>query len=280
MSNAQAPETDVDPRIARLFEEGQNLTDAARTAIVEMGEEATDPLVDVLADQKMWDEEAPGGGWAPIYAADILGEIGDRRAIDPMYDALAACEPDAILDTKLTVGLRRYGEDAIEPGIRALDRHGPDFRDDLAGVFSGLGLRKRVIFQVLVKTLVRSPIIGAANLAEYGDPQALDALFPMLNRLLRVAAEDRTKAEMAVAVAEAIEELGGELDDNQSEQLEIIRDRKGGAREILRRVKQGIGDHHHPDTFVNKRDIGRNDPCWCGSERKYKHCHWREDQND
>jgi hypothetical protein len=23
---------------------------------------------------------------------------------------------------------------------------------------------------------------------------------------------------------------------------------------------------------------GRNDPCWCGSGRKYKYCHWREDR--
>jgi tetratricopeptide (TPR) repeat protein len=23
---------------------------------------------------------------------------------------------------------------------------------------------------------------------------------------------------------------------------------------------------------------GRNDPCWCGSGKKYKHCHWREDR--
>lgn len=25
-------------------------------------------------------------------------------------------------------------------------------------------------------------------------------------------------------------------------------------------------------------DIGRNDPCWCGSGRKYKRCHLREDE--
>jgi hypothetical protein len=24
--------------------------------------------------------------------------------------------------------------------------------------------------------------------------------------------------------------------------------------------------------------IGRNDPCWCGSGKKYKHCHWRLEQ--
>jgi len=23
---------------------------------------------------------------------------------------------------------------------------------------------------------------------------------------------------------------------------------------------------------------GRNDPCWCGSGKKYKHCHWRQDR--
>jgi hypothetical protein len=26
------------------------------------------------------------------------------------------------------------------------------------------------------------------------------------------------------------------------------------------------------------RDLGRNDPCWCGSGKKYKHCHLRSDQ--
>ncbi|MDX9954510.1 MAG: SEC-C metal-binding domain-containing protein [Anaerolineae bacterium] len=26
------------------------------------------------------------------------------------------------------------------------------------------------------------------------------------------------------------------------------------------------------------QDLGRNDPCWCGSGKKYKHCHMREDE--
>jgi preprotein translocase subunit SecA len=26
------------------------------------------------------------------------------------------------------------------------------------------------------------------------------------------------------------------------------------------------------------KELGRNDPCWCGSGKKYKHCHMREDQ--
>jgi len=27
------------------------------------------------------------------------------------------------------------------------------------------------------------------------------------------------------------------------------------------------------------RKLGRNDPCWCGSGKKYKHCHMREDMH-
>ena len=30
-------------------------------------------------------------------------------------------------------------------------------------------------------------------------------------------------------------------------------------------------------TSRKRRDIGRNDPCWCGSGKKYKHCHYRVD---
>jgi len=31
-------------------------------------------------------------------------------------------------------------------------------------------------------------------------------------------------------------------------------------------------------TVVKKHDIGRNDPCWCGSGKKYKHCHYKIDR--
>ena len=30
-------------------------------------------------------------------------------------------------------------------------------------------------------------------------------------------------------------------------------------------------------TALVRPKIGRNDPCWCGSGKKYKRCHWRQD---
>jgi SEC-C motif len=33
-----------------------------------------------------------------------------------------------------------------------------------------------------------------------------------------------------------------------------------------------------PARVSRKGQLGRNDPCWCGSGKKYKQCHMREDQ--
>jgi uncharacterized protein YecA (UPF0149 family) len=40
-----------------------------------------------------------------------------------------------------------------------------------------------------------------------------------------------------------------------------------------------------PDEWVRRSELseprpklGRNDPCWCGSGKKYKHCHMKSDR--
>jgi len=35
----------------------------------------------------------------------------------------------------------------------------------------------------------------------------------------------------------------------------------------------------HSINSENTKRIGRNDACWCGSEKKYKHCHLPADEN-
>jgi HEAT repeat protein len=247
-------------------------------AILDLGERAVDPLVEIVTNEELWDEAAPGDGWAPIQAARLLGAIGDASAIEPLYRTLYACDPDALLDTAITHSLQEIGPPVIEPGVEFLGEFGDDFRDDLACVFAGLDVDRRIVFQVLVKNLVDNPLLGAENLVRYGDSEALDALEPMLNRLLIAGANHPARADEAIAVAEAIEQLGGDLSENQQLQLELIREQSESAEEILERIKQGRADHDHPDTHVEEHDIGRNDPCWCGSGKKYKHCHWREDR--
>jgi preprotein translocase subunit SecA len=45
------------------------------------------------------------------------------------------------------------------------------------------------------------------------------------------------------------------------------------SREALPQTQSAETTDVRPDC-----DLGRNDPCWCGSGKKYKHCHMRRDE--
>jgi len=54
----------------------------------------------------------------------------------------------------------------------------------------------------------------------------------------------------------------------------------GGApkSEIERQVMKITGGNNSPQPSLTtreeeKKNIGRNDPCWCGSGKKFKKCH-------
>lgn len=59
---------------------------------------------------------------------------------------------------------------------------------------------------------------------------------------------------------------------------DVVRQRfaKSAARPVKRekRAKRARPRAAKPQDL----DLGRNDPCWCGSGKKYKHCHLRSDQ--
>ena len=74
-----------------------------------------------------------------------------------------------------------------------------------------------------------------------------------------------------------------ELQERISKQAsnQIFRVQAQTAQPTRRRTREHkpSADNDVPEqkTVVKQRDIGRNDPCWCGSGKKYKKCHYRED---
>jgi preprotein translocase subunit SecA len=46
----------------------------------------------------------------------------------------------------------------------------------------------------------------------------------------------------------------------------------------VRQIQTNRGDGSTSQTVRSKKTLGRNDPCWCGSGKKYKVCHMRSDQ--
>lgn len=61
--------------------------------------------------------------------------------------------------------------------------------------------------------------------------------------------------------------------------LSKVRANRGGggaASDAARAAAEGVSNQQKQET-VRRQDpkIGRNDPCPCGSGKKYKHCHGR-----
>ena len=53
--------------------------------------------------------------------------------------------------------------------------------------------------------------------------------------------------------------------------------RGGAAAEAARAAAEGVSRRTKPETFKREeRKVGRNEPCPCGSGKKYKHCHGRK----
>ena len=83
-------------------------------------------------------------------------------------------------------------------------------------------------------------------------------------------------AERVPAVLEALVE---HLDATQvvPHAFELRRALEGSCEELLEAVRSGKGHVHLPprsDPFVHGAPkLGRNDPCSCGSGKKYKKCH-------
>jgi len=60
--------------------------------------------------------------------------------------------------------------------------------------------------------------------------------------------------------------------------MEAEKKRLQQETEILRKFiqSQQNGPSHQDG---QRKKLGRNDPCWCGSGKKYKKCHWKSDQS-
>lgn len=123
---------------------------------------------------------------------------------------------------------------------------------------------------------------GAAALglfAETLEPQVAWAARPAVRWLLGKAHERLGEAVAAEAAYDAALSMDADSPLALFELARIASDRGDAERglSLLRRAGAPVDDdlvvlltHFRP---TERRDLGRNDPCWCGSGRKYKVCH-------
>ena len=224
------------------------------------GNAAIAPLIDVMTD---------GDGYAPVHACRLLGELRACEAIVPMLHGLFETEWDDLLHDAIIQALPKIGPPVLELVLECWDEHDDlDLRFSLAGVLAGCGARDERIFERLIEQFENDPDGTAMYLAEYGDPRAIESLSQVFDAYDVVETEGPLRHEILIELRAAIEELGGTLTPQQLQKYDAAMEPVHRWRQAMAAVKRAPSRRERP---------GRNEPCWCGSTKKYKKCHLDSD---
>ncbi len=179
----EAALTNVDADlVGQLVSAGERLAESVAEQILRRGHAVIPALIEILEDEELAQEDASGGGYAPIHAATILAELKAGDAIEPMLRVLARCDPMDILYSTLIHALESLGPRVLEPALAAhAVAESEDQRAAIVNVLSGLNVRVDRILSIPLKMLEGDVELGAGLLAEYGDPAALPHLSAALD---------------------------------------------------------------------------------------------------
>jgi hypothetical protein len=245
---------ELDHLIDRLYEDEQALTRDLEKAFAARRDEAIPPLMELAEDKELWLEESPGKGWVPIHAVELLGKLRAQEAVPTLIDIVAASEPADIIQSQAMFALEEIGSPAAPAVLDTIhytrDR---DLKADLASVLGKVARGRADAFDTLVAVFNELKwdefrLFAVVGMADLGDRRAI----PILEQALTDPALPEMDRRDVIG---ALEELG--------------------ARPKI-----------HPPTIpiflespkARPAKLGRNDPCWCGSGKKYKHCHLSSDE--
>ncbi|HWB78871.1 MAG TPA: SEC-C domain-containing protein [Nannocystaceae bacterium] len=258
-------------RLAALLA-GPSLDLEAREQIVAQGDAMVPRLLAILQDDELAHDDSPGDGYAPLHAAMMLADIRAASAIAPMLARFAAREPDDPLFEMLAVVMPRFGADLLEPALAAHDATDDlERRDYYCEFLAKSGARDERIFSRLIEVWERLPDYGTGLLGNYGDPAGLPWVQREFDRVTN--ADDRATLTDLLGAAEALDSLGALTPAHE---------------EIVARAKERVHGPRLPPLVpaaqvlpARRRERpGRNEPCWCGSGKKYKRCHADADERD
>jgi HEAT repeat protein len=216
--------------------------ESAAEALSIIGTPAVEPLIGLLKN-KDWVVRKD--------AAMALGEIGDKRAIDPLIRALADKKKDMAsepVSAEAAEALGKIGDKrAVEPLIKTLEQKTGTARAAAASVLGRFGDNKAVppLIATLKSKYYKAKIEAATALGELGDERAVEPLIQVLKQKTPIIKESSYDVSIIRSVAEALGKIGNKQAIDALETLKNISkgysyyEIQGIARKVLRKIKEG-----------------------------------------
>lgn len=252
-------EEDYPPPYDKLLELDEEHYPQSYNRIAALGDEAVPTLIQMATDKALyWASRDSPLVWASLHAVRTLTEIGAPEAVEPLMYYNINIE-DEWLHEELPDFFAAVGEPAIEPLVEYASDESQDWYPR-AGAVESL---KRIAEE---------------------HPDQRERVISILRQQLR---QRDVSPDMIAFIISALANL------NAEETLPDIQQAFGQGR-----VATDVIDLDTVDMIMGKKpwpweqeeatrispakdlghDLGRNDPCWCGSGKKYKFCHWAEDR--
>lgn len=269
--------------------------------------ETISQLITVLHDEYLSQEDAPGQGYAPIHAAFLLGKSQSAAAVEPLIETLTDCDSDDIIYSTILFALKDLGPLALPLMLDTLQYSSdPELKGTLAPTLGQIGRNDERTFLTLEAyyhsvTWKEDRMLAVFGLAEQADPRAVTLFYKALKNDRGITPEGIRE------IIGALMELDPGLTKEAARQLKeqahqrydsqwVRFDNRGQAfckdcGSLMRRGFMGNWEHVEPEplTIRPNRSLlpepvlpnfdarfakaGRNDPCPCGSGKKFKHCH-------
>jgi SEC-C motif len=195
-----------------------------------------------------------------------------------MLHVLEDGDDRSYLHDQVLQSLPKIGAPVVEPVLAAYAGSAdPRSKHSIATVLAATQIQDDRVFAVLIDNLRNDASVGAADLAEYGDPRAIEHLSRALDECPIDQREGLFTNQAFVELRAAIEELGGSLSATQELRFRRALEPADAVRRKLNAALQMRKAAPAPAAAAAVRP-GRNDRCWCGSSTKYKKCHLAADE--
>jgi hypothetical protein len=269
--------------------------------IVAQGEAAVEPLREVVRREVHgWPEEAP-----LCFAIDMLGSLGAVAAIPDLIELFHHYENETLQSASATLGL--LGPPAVEPALAVLrDTSLSWYPRTEASTAAILAAGDDAELRECVAATLRELLAGYVDRADELDEDDYDMASSLVADLTHLADPQARELIAAAFKADLVDTLmlgpedvhyfyhrGPEqverpkplawLDEYKEQYQEELQARASGLPTEAAGDDVGplleIPEPTPPYQHTEPR-IGRNDPCWCGSGKKYKNCHLQQDREE